>query len=417
MTASTDVWPGHDVWAPSIEVEGNRVSQLVIPAGELKLVQAGSGFVACNQFGSWPTYREGEAAPDGIALRLSAAAAATGPVRQGEWTGQPELNDPSEVLASLAGRLSYERERPGGPPALRQPQQGALHSVLGYWTTGRSQPATVVMPTGTGKTETMLALLVAAQLPRLLVLVPSDALREQVSGKFERLWVLQQLGIVGPDAVRPVVGRLQHGLASTATAQAFVERCNVIVATPASLHACREEAKALLLGSCSHLFVDEAHHQPATTWQDVLDAFTDKPVVQFTATPFREDGRHLGGRIVYNFPLRMAQEQGYFAPVAYHSVLEFEDTDRVLAQRAVAQLRQDIADDRDHLLMVRVSSVGRMHEILPFYQEVAADLDPVLINSGMSKRSQREALSKMRSRQSRIIICVNMLGEGLTCPH
>jgi superfamily II DNA or RNA helicase len=37
------------------------------------------------------------------------------------------------------------------------------------------------MPTGTGKTETMLALLVAARPSRLLVLVPSDALREQVS--------------------------------------------------------------------------------------------------------------------------------------------------------------------------------------------------------------------------------------------
>ena len=60
---------------------------------------------------------------------------------------------------------------------------GAVHSVLGYWTTKSPVPATVVMPTGTGKTETMLALLVAARLPRLLVLVPSDVLRDAGCGQ------------------------------------------------------------------------------------------------------------------------------------------------------------------------------------------------------------------------------------------
>ena len=40
---------------------------------------------------------------------------------------------------------------------LRRPQLGAVHAVLGDWTTGRYEPATVVMPTGTGKTETMVA--------------------------------------------------------------------------------------------------------------------------------------------------------------------------------------------------------------------------------------------------------------------
>jgi Type III restriction enzyme, res subunit len=63
--------------------------------------------------------------------------------------------------------------------------------ALGYWTTKRMTPATVVMPTGTGKTETMLALLVAARPDRLLVLVPSDSLREQVAAKSGTLGVLQ----------------------------------------------------------------------------------------------------------------------------------------------------------------------------------------------------------------------------------
>ena len=41
-----------------------------------------------------------------------------------------------------------------------------------------------VLPTGTGKTETMLATQVYRRLDRLLVLVPSDALRRQIAKQF-----------------------------------------------------------------------------------------------------------------------------------------------------------------------------------------------------------------------------------------
>ena len=56
------------------------------------------------------------------------------------------------------------------------------------------------MPTGTGKTETMLALLVSERFERLLVIVPTDALRTQIFGKFVSLGVLKGAGVVGADA-------------------------------------------------------------------------------------------------------------------------------------------------------------------------------------------------------------------------
>ncbi|MGH3761696.1 DEAD/DEAH box helicase family protein [Actinophytocola sp.] len=40
---------------------------------------------------------------------------------------------------------------------MRRPQIGALHSIVGYWSYGLEAPGIVVMPTGTGKTETMIA--------------------------------------------------------------------------------------------------------------------------------------------------------------------------------------------------------------------------------------------------------------------
>lgn len=272
------------------------------------------------------------------------------------------------------------------------------------------------MPTGTGKTETMLALLVAARPTRLLVLVPSDALRDQVAGKFESLGVLQELGIVNPDVLRPAVGRVQHGFSDKKTATAFGDACNVIVATPASLGACSAEALEALLESCSHLFIDEAHHVAARTWSDVRRAFELKHVVQFTATPFREDGKHLQGRTIYSFPLREAQAQGYFSHIDYTAVIDFDDVDSAVARLAIDKLRADLDLGLDHVLMARVRSVERAKQVLPLYEGVAPDLQPVIINSRMPKRQQRTALAALRDRSSRIIVCVNMLGEGFDLP-
>ena len=62
--------------------------------------------------------------------------------------------------------------------------------------------------------------------------------------------------------------------------------------------------------------------------------------MQFTATPFREDGRHLQGRVIYAFPLREAQTQGYFSPIDYTSVIDFDDVDRAVAEQSIAQAAQ-----------------------------------------------------------------------------
>lgn len=69
------------------------------------------------------------------------------------------------------------------------------------------------MPTGTGKTETMLSVLISSMCKRVLVVVPSDALRAQIAEKFETLGILKIPGnkILAEKALRPVVGRLTSG--------------------------------------------------------------------------------------------------------------------------------------------------------------------------------------------------------------
>jgi superfamily II DNA or RNA helicase len=333
------------------------------------------------------------------------------------WVGDLALSAPAEVLASLKDAFAFQEDRPEeGIRGLRSPQIGAVHAVLGYWTTDPKEPATIVMPTGTGKTETMLALFAQQRIERLLVVVPSDALRTQVAEKFETYGVLQDFGVIAPHALRPVVGQVRHGFMTAGAADDFVCACNVVVATPNVLSASSPDARVAFVEKFTHLFVDEAHHVAATTWRAVRDDFSGKPVVQFTATPFREDGRHLGGRLLYAFPLREAQRQGYFSTINYVSVVEFDDPDRAIATEAVERLRSDLEHGYDHLLMARVHRIGRANDLLALYAELAPDLNPVLVHSHSAAAVRREALAAVHDRASRIVICVDMLGEGFDLP-
>jgi superfamily II DNA or RNA helicase len=272
------------------------------------------------------------------------------------------------------------------------------------------------MQTGKGKTETLLALFAAEEPNGLLVLVPSDALRTQIAGKFESFGVLQELRVVDPKSLRPIVGQIKHAFKSASEAGRFAQSCNVIVTTPAALYAATPDVRQTLFDSCSHLFVDEAHHVPAATWREIRDDFDGKAIVQFTATPFREDGRHLGGRVVYAFPLREAQKQSYFSHINFASVLDLGDHDHAVAKRAVDQLREDLEADLDHLVMARVSRIGRVEDVLPIYMTLAPDLRPVVLHSTTLARDRKAALQAIASRDSRIVICVNMLGEGFDLP-
>ena len=416
MSVGPTGWKSPNLLARSEKFEGNPVRQLLIPESVFERA-AGSDdelFVE-NEYGRWRAVAVGSSAAAGFHALLPLGTKPGDTLTRGSWHGDVKAVAPADVVASYDAALSFHAEN-DTRAGLRRPQLGAVHAVLGYWTAQRRTPATVVMPTGTGKTDTMLALLVAAQVERLLVLVPSDALRDQIADKFLTLGILQEKRIVSNTAVRPNVGQVQHRFTSVETAESFAAACNAIIATPQALNQSTPEARDALLGTCSHLFVDEAHHVAARDWSAIRAAFEQKHVVQFTATPFREDGKHLQGRIIYAFPLREAQKDKYFSEIDYTSVIDFDNLDRAVAEQALARLRTDLARDLDHVMMVRVATIPRTEEVLPIYQELAEDLDPVRMYSGMGVRAKKKAMKALKDGTCRVVVCVNMLGEGYDLP-
>jgi superfamily II DNA or RNA helicase len=301
---------------------------------------------------------------------------------------------------------------------LRAPQLGALYATLAHWSVS-NQPATIVMPTGTGKTETMLALLAAVQIKRLMIVVPNSALRDQIAGKFLEFGVLYDAGVLARTVETPMVAVIDGRPTSPEEVDEIFGRANVIVTTMQVAGQCTPEVQGRMAELCTHLFIDEAHHIAARTWQAFKGRFEAKTVVQFTATPFRTDGRRVDGKFIYVYPLAKAQSEGYFRPINFRAVqgLDEAQADLEIVRLVGAQLERDLADGFDHLVMARARDIKRAKALHDLYANHLGAFRPVLIHSQMNVAQRKAALDQMRSRESRIIICVDMLGEGFDLPQ
>lgn len=357
---------------------------------------------------------------------------------KGRWVNVLPTNINTLDLAERAGRLAAvsaswmeavhlregriaENDQPARP-GLRRPQIGALHAALAH-ATRSIDPATIVMPTGTGKTETMLALNAHQRFERLLVVVPTDALREQIAGKFETFGILKQHRCVEETAAFPLVVRLCHIPTSPAEVDQIFDCANVVVTTMQIAGRAEAPVQEQMARRASALFIDEAHHIGAPTWARFRGLFVDRepplPIIQFTATPFREDGRRVDGEFIYTYPLKKAQAEGYFKPIRFEAVfgLDQADADLAIAEKLGEVLQDDLAADLNHLAMARCQTIDRAKDLHQLYTAMFPEFRPVIVHSEQSIRERRANLAALKRFESRIIVCVDMLGEGFDLPE
>jgi len=218
----------------------------------------------------------------------------------------------------------------------------------------------------------------------------------------------------------PIVATLRHRPRSVEEVDAIFRRANVVVAGMSVAGQCLPEVQDRMAEHCTHLFIDEAHHIAARTWTDLRRRFEGKrPILQFTATPFRTDTKRVDGRFIYSYPLSRAQSEGYFRPVSLLSIEEYDpdQADVAIADRAVAQLDEDLGQGLDHLLMARCEDVARAELIAADYARRYPRHAPVIIHSRLKPAEQHARLARLKDRTSRILVCVDMFGEGFDLPQ
>ena len=235
-------------------------------------------------------------------------------------------------------------------------------------------PGTVVMPTGTGKTDTIFAIIIAGRFRRTLLIVPSDALRTQIGDRLASLQRLRTINAISDDVLSPIVHRID-GRNAAVDVQA-IEASKVTIATPAALAQLDDNELEAFAAHFSHLIFDEAHHVAAMTWRRIRSAFGSKPVIYFTATPFRLDQQRLEGKIIFNYSLSQAQRDNYFQKIDFFPVREYltSEIDRTIAAKAVDLLTNDLEEGFDHILMARCAKISKANRIIELYRELGRNL-------------------------------------------
>lgn len=336
--------------------------------------------------------------------------------KEGQNTGLIEGNVrmPPNQSSPISTKLNLNGSGPSGL-SLRNAQLGAVHSLLAHWSLSRGV-ATIVLPTGTGKTETMLVASLADKADRTLVIVPSVDLKNQIASKYATWGMLRELGIIPSTLPNPKVLVLNKTV-SQVHQKKMLEQANVVVSTPGLLARAPESVKSVVKDIFSHVFFDEAHHMGATEWSGLRETFSASKIVQFTATPYRRDRKPIEGKIIYNYPVSQALEDKCFSRISLVTVEERHPAkkDKAIADTAMARLMIDRNNGyTQHRMVVRAGSSKSAEELFHLYKKWFPKERIVLVHSRINGRKQ--LIEKIKADQFDIIVCVDMFKEGFDYP-
>jgi len=332
----------------------------------------------------------------------------------------------------LSMHMSYFSENypavryPLGNPGLRLAQAGAMHSIAAHFSV-LTDPALIVMPTGSGKTAVLLTVPFVLQATRVLIITPSKLVREQIVEGAKQLAVLKNAGVLPVTTSSPNVFHVTAKIATDAEWDALREY-DVVVATPNCTSPEMDGVAKAPPDLFDVVLIDEAHHSAAKTWRALLDHFAGARRVLFTATPYRRDKKLIHAKSVYTYPLRKAFEDKIFGKVNFLPVqrTQGQTSDEAIALKAEDQFQKDRAAGLAHVLMVRTDSKSRAEELKAVYLS-KTKLKLQVVHSEHSAVFVKRTIERLREGATRFseeasataldgVICVNMMGEGFDFP-
>ncbi|EKD55596.1 MAG: hypothetical protein ACD_59C00110G0001 [uncultured bacterium] len=311
--------------------------------------------------------------------------------------------------------IRYPIEDNDSSSGLRRAQIGAIHSIASHFSL-INEPAIVVMPTGSGKTAVLMMSAFVERANRILVITPSRLVRTQIKENFQTMKQLIKLKVLRENINLPKVSEIVKKPKNVEEWENF-RHFDVIIGTPNSLSPGLKNMPSPPKDLFDLILIDEAHHSPAKTWNDILETFNNAKQILFTATPFRRDHQEIKGRFIYSYSIKEAYKDNIFSKVKYISVNPInESNDIAIAKTAATIFNEDRIKGFNHYLMVRTDSKKRAEELEIVYNK-NTNLRLKRVDSSYSYRYVKNAIEKLRKYELDGIICVDMLGEGFDFPN
>ena len=263
------------------------------------------------------------------------------------------------------------------------------------------------MPTGSGKTAVELALPHIFAARRTLVLVPTVLLRDQAADAFEMQDVLRRIQAIN-DSANPKVLAISGG----GVALHDIQSADVVIAIPQTFAGYLDGESPLPAELFDLVLVDEAHHAPAATWEQVLRHFLPARTFLFTATPRRRDRQEIPGKRIYHYSVRNAIANEIFNPIEPRVLVSAGNKDSVIIDAVLAASQEP---GREHVpVLARVSTIARAEALAQMY--TTAGLQATTYHSRLLKSVRQRRLIDWKTGEFRVLVGVDALGEGIDFP-
>jgi len=303
-----------------------------------------------------------------------------------------------------------------GKQGLYDNQIAAVGAALAHFST-RTEPALITMPTGTGKTAVMILLSYALKAKKVLVITPSQLVREQIANQFRNPELLISKKIID-DELLPRVYEVTGEINNYNDWTTILEESDVIVGIPATLNKIPASPNPTDNVDFDLVFIDEAHHSRAASWKFILNTYSSAKQILLTATPFRRDKKDIKARLIYSYPLKQAYENQLFSrinfvPVKTNLFQSEEDKNIAIAKKAETVYNERA--NSEHKIIVRTDTKSSANQLKKIYEE-HTDLKLDVIHSKLSDKYIKIRIKQLREGQVDGIICVDMMGEGYDFP-
>lgn len=335
---------------------------------------------------------------------------------------------------------------------LRDCQKEAYLAVRDYFgsSANTEKHVLVQLPTGTGKSAVIAISPYEVAKGKVLVLTPNLTLANQIEQDIDIFEnpngnIYKKLGLFSERFYAENVAyplRLNDSVSSN-----DIDEHQIIIANYQQLNDVekwfkgKEEQVDLII-------IDEAHHQKAKTYQEVINFFPHAKILSLTATPFRSDGKPLDGKVIYTYHFSDAIKNGYIrnikvcdiAPESISLVGMFNDKDGkeysledILKLKEEAWFRRGIALSQDCCDSIASKSFEKLLELRDSYPNDTHQI----IAAAISKRHAREfvkpaferlglkvglvsteeknndvTLRNLKQGKIDVIVNIGMLGEG-----
>ena len=244
--------------------------------------------------------------------------------------------------------------------SLRIPQREGWTSIRDHFAQANAaREVGIVLPVGCGKSGLICITPFGVQAQRVLVIAPGTRIRGQLGEDLRAnspTNFYERFGILAASADFPEVTIVESGRVNLDD----IRHADVVVANIQQIAGTENRwLDSLEPDFFDLVLVDEAHHNPAESWQQVKRRFPVARIVNFSATPTRTDGRLMEGEIIYSFPVLRAIEAGYvkrlrakmLRPTELRYVDQSDGRERIIGPDEVRELGETDAEFRRGIVM------------------------------------------------------------------